>query len=354
MSIRVLVLDDSLICRVRLRQILEAEADISVVGEASNGDRVIELIDQSKPSVLVVDLQMPGTAGHETIEKVMASRPLPILVVTGQPQGVNKTTVFEAIRRGALELAEKPTGGDLDAEKNLRVTVRQLSKVPVVRHVAGRLNAKPLGSLKLKPSTLPPPPGTRVPVVAIGASAGGPLVLAALLGELPADFPAAIGVVQHLPTGFTGAFQEFLQGRVKLGVKVVQGQTSMEPGVIYIAKDDRHLAISRSQHFVTTEEPPMDGHRPAVDALMLSVAERVGPNACGVIMSGIGKDGTEGLLKMRKAGALTLAQDAESCAVFGMPRSALASGAASMAMDPKAIAVKLLEWVDRVLQRPVL
>lgn len=350
-TIRALVLDDSAICRIRLREILESERDIMVVGEAFNGDHVVELIERNNPDVLVVDLQMPGTAGHETIEKVMAIRPLPILVVTGQPEGVRKAAVFEAIRRGALELAEKPTAGDEQAESRLRATVRQLSKIPVVRHVAGRLNSQAslATGLKLNPSTVPPPPGASNLVVGIGGSAGGPLALAALLSELPADFPASIGVVQHLPIGFTAAFQEFLQGRLKLKVKVVQGQSEMEPGVVHLAADDYHLCVTRNRRFVVSDAPHVEGHRPSVDVLFRSLAERSSMCSAGVIMSGIGKDGAAGLLEMRKNGALTIAQSSASCGVFGMPRAALETGAASLSLDPKQIAVRLMEWVEDIL-----
>ncbi|HET7542096.1 MAG TPA: chemotaxis protein CheB [Polyangiaceae bacterium] len=341
--VRALILDDSAICRDRLREILTRDRDISVVGEAENGDRVLELIRQIGPSILLVDLQMPGTGGHETIERVMANHPLPILVVTGQPSAVNQKAVFESIRRGALDLAEKPEFGDAKAEASLRGRVRELSQVPVVRHMAGTRNTSRAGSGgPLRPS-LPPTPGG-VHVVSIGASAGGPLAVAGVLGALPPSLPAAVTVVQHLPKGYARAFCEFLRARTSLPVTVVTRRTAMEPGHVYIADDDRHLVALDAHHLGPSEEPEIEGHRPAVDALFRSLADHLKKKACGVVMSGIGRDGTAGLLELKARGSLTLAQDEISSGVFGMPRAALEARAAERALDPPGLAREVTNW----------
>lgn len=342
--IRTVVLDDSPICRARLREILESEGDIQVVGESTNGDGVLGLIHRTRPAVLLVDFQMPGIAGPETIERVMANHPLPILVVTGQPEGVRQAAVFESIRRGALMLAEKPAAMDLVAQARLRATVRELSRIPVVRHVAGNLHPKPLKPVSCLPSSRSPGAGPRPLLVGVGASAGGPLAVAAVLGTLPPDYPGAVAVVQHLPVGFTRAFREFLQGRIGLPVRLVRGQTPIDPGVVYLAEDDSHLAITRHQRWVAVKDPPVEGHRPSVDVLFQSLANYGGGKCAGVILSGIGRDGVSGLLAMRRVGALTFAQDQDSCGVYGMPRAAAEAGAAAHILDPKQIASKLTEW----------
>lgn len=344
-SIRVVILDDSLICRARLREILEAEGDISVVGEAANGDGVLELIAKTEPRLLMVDLQMPGTGGHETIERVMASRPLPILVVTGQPEGVRRAAVFESIRRGALDLAEKPLRSDRAAEARLRALVRELCTIPVVRHVAGRFGArdKPV----VAAASSPRPPGVPAPgplVIGIGASAGGPLALATLLNDLPRDLSAAVAVVQHLPQGFAPAFAEFLQGRVAMPVTIVQGRTPLRAGVIHLAPDGKHLVVADTKALTVTLDAPVEGHRPAIDTLFHSLARVLGARAAGVVMSGIGRDGVSGLLAMRARQALTLAQDQNSCAVYGIPKAALEARAAEQALDPPGLARALREW----------
>jgi two-component system chemotaxis response regulator CheB len=340
--VRALILDDSAICRDRLREILTRDRDISVVGEAENGDRVLELVRQAGPSILLVDLQMPGTGGHETIERVMANHPLPILVVTGQPSANNQKAVFESIRRGALDLAEKPEFGDVNAEARLRSRVRELSQVPVVRHMAPRGSARSSGSGPQRPS-LPVAPGG-VPIVSIGASAGGPLAVAAVLGGLPPSLPAAVAVVQHLPKGYARAFCEFLRARTALPVTVVSRRTPTEAGHVYIADDDRHLVALDACSLGPSEEPEIEGHRPAVDALFRSLADHVRKKACGVVMSGIGRDGTAGLLELKARGSLTLAQDEISSGVFGMPRAALEARAAERALDPPGLAREVTNW----------
>ncbi|HYP89050.1 MAG TPA: chemotaxis protein CheB [Polyangiaceae bacterium] len=347
MTIRVLLLDDSAICRAQLRDILEADDQIQVVAEAYNGDQVLRLIDEASPHILLVDLQMPGTGGQETIERVMAHQPLPILIVTGQPEGVRRQAVFEAIRRGALDLAEKPRHGDEKAEARLRAMVRELSRVRVVRHVAGKLSRRDGGPGL--PTPVPPRPldGSSSPlVVGVAASAGGPRPLVSVLGAWPADFPAAVLVVQHLPNGFTPAFAEFLQSRIALRVVIVKQVTRLEPGRVYLANDDEHLVALSDKQLGPDRSSAVDGHRPAATVMFESLAARLGARACGVILSGMGKDGVVGLAKMKARGALTLAQDEASCAVYGMPKAAIESGAVTAALEPVALAREVASWVS--------
>lgn len=345
-QIRALILDDSVICRIQLKRILEADHNIVVVGEAINGDGILELIEHTRPDVLLVDLEMPGTAGHPTIELVMANHPLPILVVTGLPEKTRQAEVFESIRRGALELAAKPTGGDKNAEANLRSKVRQLAAIPVVRHVAGKL-----GRPRVRKSNAPPPHPSRfghsVPVIGIGASAGGPMALATVLAGFAPDLPAAIAVVQHLPVGFTSGFVDFLRARALCPVCIATDGLAALPGRIYVAPDERHLILSDRGTFRTVAEPPIEGHRPSVDALLRSLARELGSRAAGVILSGMGRDGAEGLLAMKNAGAFTLAQDEASCGVYGMPMAAAKNGASQSAHPPAELAHRLNEWAHR-------
>lgn len=347
MAIRVLLLDDSPICRAQLREILEQDDRIEVVAEAHNGDQVLRLIDEAMPQILLVDLQMPGTGGQETIERVMAHHPLPILIVTGQPEGVRRQAVFEAVRRGALDLAEKPVHGDAKAEERLRAMVRELSRVRVVRHVAGKLSRRD-GAPGL-PTPVPPRPldGSNSPlVIGVAASAGGPRPLVSLLSGWPADFGAAVTVVQHLPQGFTAAFAEFLQSRVPQRVVIVRQITRLQAGHVYLAGDDEHLVALSDKQLGPDRSGPVDGHRPAATVLFESLAARLGARSCGVILSGMGRDGVAGLLKMKARGALTLAQDEASCAVYGMPKAALDGGAAVAALDPAALAREVSTWVS--------
>jgi two-component system chemotaxis response regulator CheB len=347
MPIRVLILDDSAICRAQLRDILEEDPQIAVVGEAHNGDQVLRVIDEVTPQILLVDLQMPGTGGQETIERVMAHQPLPILIVTGQPEGVRRQAVFEAIRRGALDLAEKPAHGDQKARAKLRAMVRELSRVRVVRHVAGKLSRRD-GAPGL-PTPIPPRPsdGSNSPlVVGVAASAGGPRPLVSLLSGWPANFAAAVAVVQHLPNGFTPAFAEFLQSRVPQRVTIVKQLTRFEPGHVYLANDDEHLVALSDKQLGPDRSTAVDGHRPAATVLFESLAARLGARACGVILSGMGRDGVSGMLKMKARGGLTLAQEENGCAVYGMPKAALEAGACVAVLDPVGLAREVSTWVS--------
>lgn len=383
-----MLVDDSMICRHQLTEILQADGLIEVVAEGSRGEEALALIEQHRPDMLVVDLVMPGQGGHETISLVMAKHPLPILVVTAQPEGVRQTAVFDAIRRGALDLAEKPRRGDRDAEERLRRSIRTLAHIPVVRHVAGNLTGPQRPVAAARPersserrlasrdrqqptySSRPPhrrsdptevgepsratsdapaqgavtpsdAPSDGVLIVGIGASAGGPTPLAALLAALPNSFSAAVAVVQHLPIGFMDAFVEYLRGRIGLTVKKVEGRETLRPGVVYLPADDRHLVALAGGYIATSQSPALEGHRPAVDVLFDSLARVHGRRSMGVILSGIGQDGVRGLLAMRDQGALTMAQSEESCAVFGMPQAALKFEAARLSLPPEDLAREL-------------
>jgi chemotaxis response regulator CheB len=347
-------LDDSALCRAQLRSFLEAEGDIEVVCEAPSGENALALLEANRPQLLVVDLTMPTMDGHATISHVMANAPLPILVVTGERLDKGRSAVFESIRRGALDLAEKPSGSDTAAQQELRAAVRRLARVPVVRHVAGKLNHRP-ATIPL-PSRFPPAiKGDASPlVVGIASSAGGPVALANLMGALPVDFPAAILVVQHLPESFAAAFVDFLASRSRLRVVAVKGSELLKAGTVYLSSSDAHLELVGHDRVALSSEPPLDGHRPSADVLLHSIARHCGNRAAGVILSGMGEDGAKGLLRLRSKGGLCLAQDKESCAVWGMPKAALENGAAEQSLPPLAISDVLCTWVhsaSKVSQR---
>jgi len=341
--IEVVVVDDSPICRARLREILEVERDIHVAGEAASGEKALELLSREKPSLLLLDLNMPRLSGLETVERVMASHPLPILVVTGQPGGKRQDAVYDAIRRGALDLAEKPGLSDMTAQRALRSKVRQLAGVPVIHHVS-RSKAHDVSPAAAQRPAAPrvAPTANVKTVVGIGASAGGPTPLVQILGALPKNYAGSIAVVQHLPIGFARSFADFVQGRIALKVVVVTATTRIEPGVVYLAADDRHLVAEDRSHFTATFTPAIDGHRPAATTLFQSLAKTFGAQSIGVVLSGMGRDGVVGLQEMRAKGALTLAQDMASAAVFGMPRAAIEAGVISKAVAPAEIA-RILE-----------
>jgi len=339
-KIRVLVVDDSSLCRDVLRAILEEEGDIEVVGEANDGEEARAAVMRLRPSVITLDIEMPGTDGLTAIGRIMAENPTPILVVTGRPAEKRSHTLFEAVRRGALDLFPKPSAGRPEEAKALRVLVRRMASVPVVRHLKTqsmrsppvsvalpRIIAAPDDAPQVTPPSLVATGGRPARVIGIGASAGGPAAVAAVLGALPKGLSASVLVVQHMLTGFTRPFCDFLRLHTKLDVHLVDGVLRMSPGTVYVAPDDRHLVATQGDELAPFDARPSQGHRPSVDVLFDSLAAVHGSAAAGVILSGMGEDGARGLLAMSKAGALTLAQDKEGCAVYGMPRAAVARGA---------------------------
>jgi two-component system chemotaxis response regulator CheB len=334
MKLRVVVVDDSPICRALLRQWLEADGDLQVIGEAADGDTALELIMRLRPHVATVDLRMPGMSGLELIVHVMAKAPLPILVLTGEATRDDPSIAFEAVRRGALDLMLKPGAYDDDAIRSLRARVRWLASVPVVRHIDSSRDS----SRQFEPSLTPPAlmrPGGDPVIVGIVASAGGPTALATVLGSLSADLPISVAIVQHLPRGFAPSFVSFLQARCSLQVRLAEHGLAPRPASVVLAPDGHHLELLDGR-FALTGGPTYDGHRPAGTVLLRSLAP-LGPSAVGVVLSGIGRDGADGLRAMRERGGLTLAQDARTSVVYGMPRAALEEGGAQHVLPVGAL-----------------
>jgi two-component system, chemotaxis family, protein-glutamate methylesterase/glutaminase len=326
MKQRVVVVDDSAICRALLCDWLHADGDLEVVGEAADGESAIEVITRLRPDVATNDLRMPGMSGLELIAHLMAKAPLPILVLTGDANSADPSVAFEAVRRGALDLMLKPSERDDDAIRSLRARVRWLATVPVVRHLDGHKDRREREALEPL-AGVPWLPASGDPIiVGIAASAGGPSALATVLGSLAADLQACLAIVQHLPRGFAPSFVSFLQARCSLRVCFAEHGQLPRSSTVVLAPDDHHLELIDG-HFALTGGPPVDGHRPSGSVLLRSLAA-LGSSAIGVVLSGIGRDGADGLRAMRERHAMTIAQDAESSVVYGMPRAAVEEGAA--------------------------
>ena len=323
---RVVVVDDSAICRALLCDGLHADGDLEVVGEAPDGDSAIEVITRLRPDVATIDLRMPGMSGLDLISHLMAKAPLPILVLTGDANSADPSVAFEAVRRGALDLMLKPSERDDEAIRSLRARVRWLATVPVVRHLDGHKDRRdrevpePLAGVPWLPLASEPI------IVGIAASAGGPSALATVLGSLAADLPVCLAIVQHLPRGFAPSFVSFLQARCSLSVCLAEHGQAPRSATVVLAPDDHHLEVIDGR-FALSSGPSVDGHRPSASVLLRSLAA-LGSSAIGVVLSGIGRDGADGLRAMRDRHATTIAQDAESSVVYGMPRAAVEEGAA--------------------------
>ena len=329
--LRVVVADDSEVALEVLTSLLREEHGFEVVATAGDGAAAAAAVRALRPDAVTMDLQMPGTDGYAGIARIMAEAPTPILVLTGRPE---QAVGFRALSLGALDLLEKPApDGDLDAYgERLRSRLRLIAGVRVVRHPRG------LRGLRGAADVLAPrPAAARCELVAVGASLGGPRALATLLRALPPAFSLPVAVVQHIAHGFADGLAAWLgqeSGRV---VRVARDGDALVPGGVLLAPCGRHLEVERGRVGLS-DAPPIDTFRPSVEPLFRSAARVYGRNACGVLLTGMGRDGAEALRDIRAAGGTTLAQDEATSAVFGMPRAALEGGAVDRVLPPAAIA----------------
>ena len=326
--IRVLVVDDSAVLRQSTKFILENDPGLKVIGEARNGEEAVALARRLKPDVVTMDIRMPRMDGFEAIRHIMADNPVPIVVVTSVDLDREMGVSSQATKAGAVSVLRRPTRISDPEYKaftaRLVGQVKLMSDIKVVhRPMAGRT-----ASPKTKVAGLAATPRTahKIEIVAIGSSTGGPAALHQVLSMFPADPLPPILIVQHISFGFVEGLAGWLDGACKLRVKVAERGERTQPGTIYVAPDDQHLEIAYGRIRLRQGEP-VGGHRPSVTPLFESVAKCYGPAAMGVIMTGMGADGAVGMKALREAGAITIAQDEESCVVFGMPKEAIALGA---------------------------
>lgn len=340
--IRVVTVDDSALSRAILKNILESDGDITVVGQASSGLEAIPKITEHKPDLVTMDIDMPGQNGLETIEQVMQTCPVPILVVTGERLGPESDVGFRAIQLGALDFMAKPPITDAASTAILRQQVRALARVPVFLH------AEEPPKETLRATVSPASTAARHAIIAIASGTGGPKALGQIASALPEDFACPIVVVQHLPDRFTSAFAKYLQSLTALRVVLVDAMPhDLVPGEIVLAHStDAHVYCPRAGVVVGLDAPPHAGHRPSATVLLRSIAEAYGRNAIGVVLSGTGEDGMEGLEAMHAAGALTLAESPDSAHVPDLPKLAVDAGAVSRTMPSEMLADFLLATVS--------
>jgi two-component system chemotaxis response regulator CheB len=345
-AIRVLVVEDSATMRHHLRQALAADPAMRIVGEALDGGQAVELCGRLRPDVVTMDMMLPTMSGLAATEQIMAHFPTPILVVSSADRQELFST-YDALAAGAVDVLEKPRGdGDDDHwGARLRAAVRLISRIRVITHPRARLAVPP-------PHTVPrpdaPPPAGDVRVVALGASTGGPGALTQLLGALPPGFRAPVLCVQHFAASepFAVAFTDWLAGQTGRAVGYARDGADVRAlaGRVVLAPPDRHLRVTGGV-LRLDDGPPRHNCRPAVDVLFESVADEYGPHAAGCLLTGMGRDGAHGLLRMRGRGATTFAQDEASSVVYGMPREAALLGAAAQVLPPACMAVRLAALV---------
>lgn len=367
-SLRILIVDDSTLMRRVLRQLLESDPEIRVVGEAGDGRQALALVAELKPDLVILDVQMPVMDGVETTRQIMAYHPTPILVLTATLSNRDVDITFEMLGAGALDVMEKPLLGDPVAQERARRAlvrkVRLLSRVRVVTHLRGRRKCraqpqlvegaeqaepawrqKPVIELQAQPDLCP--------VVVIGASTGGPRVVRQILTNLPADFPAAVILVQHIADGFSAGMVEWLAQSVPLRVLLATEGMVIRPGHVLVAPD-RYDLLVQPDGTIHLSGLPLLIQRPAIDIVMQSVAAVCAERAVGVLLTGMGRDGAIGMLAIRRAGGYAIAQDGASCAIFGMPRAAIELGATDVVLPPQQIAAALCQRLaaGQCAQRP--
>jgi two-component system chemotaxis response regulator CheB len=321
--IRVLVVDDSATSRDLLTEILGGDPEITVVGTARGGRESVRLVQKLRPDVITMDIHMPDMDGIEATKEIMITAPTPTVIVSASTLVHEVETCMRALRAGALTLLLKPPGPGSPtfdrAARELIETVKTMADVKVVRHSRWRPPAEPTPSVKREH-----PLATRFRAVTIAASTGGPPALSRLLGGLSDTFPAPILIVQHIPSGFVEGFAKWLDSTVPLRVKIAEPAERLLPGVVYVAPQERHLAVCSHGRVALPDDPPVDGFRPAATVLFRSAAEAFGRQVVAAILTGMGRDGVDGLRSVRDVGGVTVAQDAESSIVFGMPGAAVA------------------------------
>jgi two-component system chemotaxis response regulator CheB len=288
-----------------------------------DGSFALKKIEELKPSVVTLDLEMPGMNGIDTLKEIMRRQPVPVIVFSSHStEGASVT--MKALGLGAFDFVPKPK----DATGHLSEVAREL--IAKVKAAADcKLKPRILSGIPAKPQKVPAAAGAPNKVVAIGVSTGGPQALEYVLSQLPGDFPAAITVVQHMPDGFTDMFARRLDEVCPLRVKEAQSGDVLQPGRVLICPGNRHMKVKRlplGDIVVLSDEPRVNGHRPSADVLLRSVAEEYKANAVGVLMTGMGDDGAEGLGAIKKDGGMTIAQSEESCVVYGMPKAAIERG----------------------------
>ncbi len=346
-NIRVLVVDDSAVVRKVFKEEISREKDMEVVGTAPDPYVARDKIVKLKPDVITLDIEMPRMDGITFLKKLMKHYPLPVIIVSSLTRNSGKL-VMEALSLGALEVISKPSGAYSVGEMSVqlidkiravaRLKVSPVEERPYTKSVQTKITPKPL-SLSLSETTNK--------IIAIGASTGGTEALKTVLTGMPPNAPGTL-VVQHMPANFTTSFAERLDELSAMTIKEAKDGDSLINGVALLAPGNYHMLLKRSgaNYYVQVKKGPLVHHqRPAADVLFHSVADYAGSNAVGVILTGMGSDGALGLLKMKEAGARTVAQDEKSCIVFGMPKEAIKLGAADKVVPLNSVSKTVLDMI---------
>jgi len=342
MPLRVLVVDDSVLMRAKITELIERDGDIKVVATASNGLDAMDKIPRFQPDVVTLDVEMPKLDGIATLKRIMSECPSRVIILTGHATHNGEETV-RALEMGAVDFVMKPSGSlslDIESiEKELREKIRASMHVDPARLVPGPASGMETASVSEAGGS----------VVVIGASTGGPRSLNILLPQISSSLPASILVVQHMPAFFTMSFAAHLDSALDWAVSEVKDGDVAGPGRIFVAPGGRHMEMvdgGEGPLLKTIPSSEVDGHYvPSISHAMKSVAALYGPRTIGVLLTGMGDDGVEGLLEIRRLGGRTIAESEESAIVYGMPRVAIQKGAAEFVLPISKIANKVTSLV---------
>jgi two-component system chemotaxis response regulator CheB len=322
--VRVLVVDDSALMRKLIPQILERADSIQVVGTAMDGEIGLRKIDELAPQVVTLDLEMPGLNGIETLKQIMRRWHLPVIVVSSHSTAGASITL-KALALGAVDFVAKPR----DVSARMPEIAQELIAKILAAAQSRSVNVQSLPHSAPADPSRKQDPAAPTRIVALGVSTGGPNALQYVFSQLPAEFSGSIVAVQHMPDGFTELFARRLDETCPMRVKEAQSGDLLLAGRVLICPGNRHMKVKRlplGNVAILADDEPVNGHRPSVDILFRSVAEEFGPQSIGVLMTGMGEDGAAGLGAIRAAGGLTIAQNQETCVVYGMPRAAIERG----------------------------
>ena len=345
MTIKVLIIDDSALIRSLLTEIINQQPDLEVVGAAPDPLIARDMIKQKNPDVLTLDVEMPKMDGLDFLERLMRLRPTPVVMISSLTERGSEITM-RAMELGAVDFITKP-------KMSIASGMHEYSEM-----IADKIRAAAKARLIARKPLTPTPGNAGLPsignplissekLIIIGASTGGTEAIKSFLMQMPSDCPGIL-ITQHMPAGFTQSFANRLNTLCKISVQEAKGGERVLPGHAYIAPGHSHLLLVRSgANYVTQldDGPPVSRHRPSVDVLFSSAASSAGKNAIGVILTGMGKDGAEGMLKMKKAGAYNYAQDEASCVVFGMPKEAIAAGGVDEVSSLYDMPAKVLQYL---------
>lgn len=350
--IKILIVDDSKVETQLLKHLLESQSDMNVIACARDGAEAIEMTKRYSPDLITMDLEMPVMDGHTATRIIMSQSPTPIVVVSSKLNETSRDMTYLALDAGAVSVLPKPIDGSEKSFEKFRTqlinTVRSMSEIKVIKR---RFNQPILHEKKLQYQKSMHKPG-HFEIIAIGTSIGGPQVLKNIISQLPSTFSVPIVIVQHMASGFMSGFTQWLNTNSPLTIKTAENNEILKSGVIYFAPDHSHLTIERSHKNLIAKlihDKPVSGFCPSITVLLKSIAKSCQQKAIGILLTGMGSDGAEGLLELKQAGSHTIIQDKKSCVVFGMASIAQSMGAVDRVVEINQMADYIITMTSQVI-----